>query len=604
MPTTLIDGFSTYTEFGNPQVALPFKNYPTPDIYAKTTRREYQGPPADFASATPNRTSYTNLVTYSDDLTNAAWTKTNCTITAAARANPLNGTVDMVAHKETAANNSHQVDEALTLLAQPYVFSAIAASGLGRDWVKIQAFDGTTVFRAYFNIATGVVATATNCTGSIKALGFGAYRCSIAFTAAAGSGGVYLFPATADGVDTYLGDITKGVYWGGVDLFAGTSAGPHIPTTSVARTISAPDIDTSPDTVVPADPFAYLADESDPVPNSNGTLWQYAKTFARIPADQIRYASRVFTKPVAPNRSAGTPTFIEQGSSSDIPISLGSAAYYDNHIFAPDDTIYGPFRSATYTAPVSATGGTYTITYKSSTTGALAYNASTGTIATAVNALADVISDGFTVGASTAGFSNLGIVFTLTTSAPISARFTINAASLTGVTVAKAFTYITSGTSQRFELAGKFGLTAHGLNTSLPLVLGASTIGSASSSVYSLQPATSWSSIDANNIAVIRFAGDFVASSYALLGQYLRDYTPGSIQISSRITEKFYLPGVSVGITTTADIPLTQPFISDDDVLAAVLGSSGMQPVDFEGPSQWLGPIARTVVTEIDLDDI
>jgi hypothetical protein len=65
-----------------PVPQFPFRNNPTPDTYSRVYERQYQVQPKLFIPKIANRTAWTNLLTYSEQLDNAAWTKTNLTVTA------------------------------------------------------------------------------------------------------------------------------------------------------------------------------------------------------------------------------------------------------------------------------------------------------------------------------------------------------------------------------------------------------------------------------------------------------------------------------------------------------------------------------------------
>lgn len=591
-----------------PTVTYPFSENPTPDVYAKILKRVYGVTPTSYTPAIADRTSYTNLLTYSEQFNTAPWTTDgSATISANQVANPADGAVTMDALLETVANVQHYVRYPYTFTqAVPHTFSFFARS-LSRDFFQVQSYDGTTFRGGDFTFSSTTASGAFNgATLAIVRISPTVVRASITFTPLAASGNVYIFTANALGVTTYAGDITKGLYVWGAQLQIASTVGPYIATTDASRTVSSPEVDSVANTNQP-DPFAYLVEEGNPA-NETSTLAKVVRTYARIPGPQVTYSSRNITKPVAPNQSTGTLTFYRQDTSSDLFVAVGTGSYYTGYLLPANYEVYRALKSGTHTGAVVATGGTFTVTYKTSTTAAQNYNATCTSVATAINALADVMSDGLTVTVN----GNVGNIFSALTNVSIavtvgttSSRFTVNAASLTGVTVAKAFTQINSTIQQQVYLAANFAVTSHGFNTAVTLALAKSTVATASTDVGIFQPVVSWSSVNANNIAIIPLSINGGAiSGYSLLGDYVRTYTPGVTQVSSRITETFYLPGVTTGITTSADIPIVDPDISDQAVLAAILGSSGYSTVEFSGPDQWLGPIMMTTNTEVDLDDL
>lgn len=76
---------------------------------------------------------------------------------------------------------------------------------------------------------------------------------------------------------------------------------------------------------------------------------------------------------------------------------------------------------------ISATGGTFTVTYKGQTTSAIAYNATTGTLQTALVGLSTIGTGNATVTGSAGAY-----VVTLADALGVTSLFTTNAASLTG----------------------------------------------------------------------------------------------------------------------------------------------------------------------------
>lgn len=185
----------------------------------------------------------TNLLLRSEEFDNASWTKTAVTATANATTSP-DGTADADSIIETTANSAHDVNQFVTLSAVAYTYSVFVKAN-GRSWVRLFVFQsgpGSTPGQSvWFNVSTGVVGTvgagASNAT--ITNFGNGWYRCAFTFTAIAASASLYAQLATADnGVSTYTGDGTSGIYIWGAQLEAGAFATSYIPTVAsqVTRT--------------------------------------------------------------------------------------------------------------------------------------------------------------------------------------------------------------------------------------------------------------------------------------------------------------------------------------------------------------------------------
>jgi hypothetical protein len=100
------------------------------------------------------------------------------------------------------------------------------------DWLFLFAFDGSSSYDAYFDLASGVVGTKTNLIDAkIESVGNGWYRCSITYTAAITF--VRIYPAVADGNIT--GGISPaGIYIQDAQLEQGLVATDYIETTTTS----------------------------------------------------------------------------------------------------------------------------------------------------------------------------------------------------------------------------------------------------------------------------------------------------------------------------------------------------------------------------------
>ncbi len=616
-----LDGtFSVGQQNGAPRVSFPLESQI--DYYARWIDRELLAKAsayaAGFSPALQTVNSYTNLLTYSEDLSNAAWTKANATVVADSFANPSDGLLSMDAVFETAVTNEHGANQGFPIVSGLTYIGWWIAKGNGRDWLLVETdAPAANMAASFFNLSTGQVGTTQFGTAGIVPLGNGIFLCWVRGVAGATGTGTHYAKLSPDGINTnYAGDITKGIYlWGGQVSQAIST--PYIPTTSVARTISCPNVDSvdapllNADSVAaasvgPGDPFAFLVMETEPNASElQHGVARWMRRYSRVPKQNITYSSMAITKPTPINSwpvATGAFNVYLEDNTFGIFALLGVGIYNNNYIYPPNNTVYGPLKSSVTTGPVVASGGTFTITYKTSTTGTLNYNDNNATIAAAINGLASVVADGITVTWTGNGWNSaVGHAITLTVGTTIS-PFTINAASLTGLTVSKAFTCLNTPALQTAVLAAKAVIGSHGYAGTEKLIF-AENVSSADMGI--LQN-TAWSVVNSNTLAVCPLVAGGLASNNAnLFGIYLRTYTPGPDRVGVKLVQDFYLPGVTVGITTAADIPIPAPLINDADFLAAVVSNlTGYLNYDADPLSFWIGAIQTQVQKQINMADV
>jgi hypothetical protein len=171
----------------------------------------------------------TNAFTFSEQFDNAAWTKTNSSITADATTSP-DGTTDADKIVSNAGSLGLVVQSNSQTSGVTYTWSTFAkAAEYSFCQLRITGTVVGSITRAYFNLATGTVSVATNCTASITPVGDGWYRCSLVYlvtSTATASPRIY---GQVDTVDT-VGDGTSGIYIWGAQLEAGAFPTSYIPT--------------------------------------------------------------------------------------------------------------------------------------------------------------------------------------------------------------------------------------------------------------------------------------------------------------------------------------------------------------------------------------
>ncbi len=149
-----------------------------------------------------------NLLTYSQDASNAAWAK----ISASATASKI---------IEAAGSSQHYISQSIDMPDGGVTFAAAFAPA-ERSWATM--YLGSVNSSVWFNSSTGVIGTTgASITASIASLANGYKLCVITGTQT-GLGAITrgLYIADADNSNTYTGDGTSGILFGGAGLFQGT----------------------------------------------------------------------------------------------------------------------------------------------------------------------------------------------------------------------------------------------------------------------------------------------------------------------------------------------------------------------------------------------
>lgn len=312
---------------------------------------------------------------------------------------------------------------------------------------------------------------------------------------------------------------------------------------------------------------------------------------------------------------------------------------------------------ATISVGASITGGTYTITAFGQTTGSIAYNAGRSTIEAALNTLSNVQARGSIALIGPGWIPGFGVSFNYsfptarftggTYTATIFGQTTAGipaAATLTDI--AAAFNALSEVTNRGGAVVTGVGLSADGATISYTLtfsasaMVGVSSLTGAPSAVtvaivagtngrqqtikltaaqvvrlltctnpHGLAPGetiylkmgsyymarTDWTYVSANQISLNPAAAPWSTNTTITeLGRYQRTYAPTPAEHQSRITSKFWLPGVSGQPATIADIPLPPSPISDTVYLNAVVSPDAYVPYASGNLGAWMESVILT----------
>ena len=239
----------------------------TPSTYNSTTPKNLLGYTQEFDNAAWTKSNsfvQTNFLLRSQELNNAAWGLTGATVSADVTAAP-DGTTTADRLVETTATSAHFVSQAsiTSVAGAPVTLSFYLKKGslsTAPDFVQLylaQAQFSATAY-ANYNIATGALGTVgAGSTATITSVGNGWYRCTLTATASASSTatGYLLFcnnSGTAALAPSYTGATTSDVFVWGAQAVQGATAGNYQPTYAAAAAVqyAAPDGTLSADKLV------------------------------------------------------------------------------------------------------------------------------------------------------------------------------------------------------------------------------------------------------------------------------------------------------------------------------------------------------------------
>jgi hypothetical protein len=181
----------------------------------------------------------TNLLTYSEQFDNAAWTKLNGTVSAN-QAEAPDGTISADLFYPTTSGTDRLLAQTKTsTIGQTFTSSAFVKSS-GVDWVLFYAAN---LGGCWFNASIGVFGTVgSGVTASVLGQVNGFWRISLTATIANTNVYFYIGTANANGTSTITKNGTDGILVWGAQVELGSYATSYIPTTSAAVTRNADEI--------------------------------------------------------------------------------------------------------------------------------------------------------------------------------------------------------------------------------------------------------------------------------------------------------------------------------------------------------------------------
>jgi len=244
---------SSYT----PTTTQPIVNYiPVLQTAASGVARFDHNPTTSEALGLLIEEQRTNLLTYSSDFSNAAWSKVNVAVTADTIVAP-DGTLtgDFIGETVT-VGGTHRVRNATVLSVSgntSYTCTVYAKAGFGAvRYLGIGLSDSTSISsgarRSYvFDLSTGAITTTGGATwtlvsGSATLVGNGWYRCQITVTTDASASNMYASIGLADSFSVtsftagYDGDGYSGIFIWGAQLEAEAVPSSYIATISTQVT--------------------------------------------------------------------------------------------------------------------------------------------------------------------------------------------------------------------------------------------------------------------------------------------------------------------------------------------------------------------------------
>lgn len=176
----------------------------------------------------------TNLLLWSRNFANAAWTKMGCTVSVSSVLAP-DGSPMTLLTENTTTGAHYVLQSAVSGTGRATQSWYVKPNGRTRIQVRSESPQTNQLAASFLLTGNGSVTAGA---GTISLLADGIYYVTVASTAnGSGASGYHLIQTLdATGAESYAGDNTSGIYIWGAQLEAGAFATSHIPTTGAAAT--------------------------------------------------------------------------------------------------------------------------------------------------------------------------------------------------------------------------------------------------------------------------------------------------------------------------------------------------------------------------------
>jgi hypothetical protein len=184
----------------------------------------------------------TNLATFSEQFDNAAWVKSNTSVTANSTTSP-SGLVNADTLTADGTSNQHVIQQPLSFTLNVAYSISFYVKKSTNNFVQICTYNVSGGQFANFDINSGVVGTlgvtfGTAPTSSITSVGNGWYRCTMTFTASAtaSSGVVIALVSSSSAARLEVNTLNTSVFLWGAQIELGAYPTSYIPTTAATVT--------------------------------------------------------------------------------------------------------------------------------------------------------------------------------------------------------------------------------------------------------------------------------------------------------------------------------------------------------------------------------